>query len=445
MTRSANATTSLWFWLVLSCCGAPAVHANEGGSLHLLTVLDTALQQNPQMGSEAARLRSLQAGISEARAGWLPTVTANYDHNQGNSSYQYQSGATRNDDEPSSASSLVITQPLWDWGKTKADVDAARATYRAGQSRFSLVEGQVLMEALAAFFDLERDRQVLLAASESAEVMRQQVEATEQRLAAGASILTDEARVRARLYSAQGKRAEAQAVLAQSLAAFERATSIINPGDLTGFVPADVESLASVAEHEWKEHPSVVAAKESERSAERSFKSAQREIWPDIQLSGQVRKLDNNGSSFVSELEESNIGLKFDAPIYRGGSQIARTRKARALWESASYDVADSERKAREGAISASRTYHYSRERLSAAESQVEASERAFVLMKEEVAASRKSLVDQLDAQNELLEARTNFAHAAREAKVAAWSLLHALGRLNADWVAAMNAQPLPE
>lgn len=419
--------------------------AAQGDSLHLLSVLETALERNPLVGSEAAKLRSLEAGISEAKSGWLPSVTANYDHSQGNSSYEYQSGITRSDDDPSIASSLIVSQPIWDWGKTKADVDSARARYRAGESNLSLVEGQVLMEALDAFFDLERDRRVLAAAAESAQVMQQQVEATERRLTAGASILTDKARVDARLYSAEGKRAEAQAALAQSLAAFERATSIIDPGELIGFVPRSVAELAAVAEHEWSDHPSVMAAKASERSAERSYKSAQREIWPDISLTGQVRQLENTGSSYVSELEESTFGFKFNAPLYQGGAQIARTRRARSLWESAAFDVADAERKAREGAIAASRTYHYSQERLRAATAQVEASDRAFLHVKEEVAASRKSLVDQLDTQNELLEARTNLAHATRDARVAAWHVLFALGRLNAGWVEGMASQPSPE
>lgn len=441
MSRIPLLTLMLCFALSGLC--APSGSAAEGDSLHLLSVLETALERNPLVGSEAARLRSLEAGVSEAMSGWLPSVTANYDHNQGNSSYEYQSGITRSDDDPSISSSVIISQPIWDWGKTKADVDSARARFAAGESELSLVEGQVLMEAIDAFFDLERDRQVLAAASESAEVMRQQVEATERRLTMGASILTDKARVDARLFSAQGKRSEAQAALAQSLAAFERATSIVEAGDLVGFVPESVAPLSGVAEHEWFDHPSVMAAKASERSAERSYKSAQREIWPDISLTGQVRQLENTGSSYVSELEESTFGLKLSAPLYQGGAQIARARRARALWESASFDVADAERKAREGAIAASRTYHYSQERLAHAKSQVEASERAFVLIKEEVAASRKSLVDKLDAQNELLEARTNLAHATRDARVAAWKVLFALGRLDADWVEAMAANRL--
>ena len=188
----------------------PAAVAQQDDSLHLIEVLDTALASNPLLGSETSRLRSLREDISQAKAGWLPTVTANYDESQSNSSYIYQSGATRSDDDPSSVQSIVIRQPVWDWGKTKAEVESARARFRAGESNLSLVEGQVLMEALDAFFDVQRDRGVVLAADESAEVMQQQVDAAEKRLAAGATILTDEARVRARLYSAEGTRAEAR-------------------------------------------------------------------------------------------------------------------------------------------------------------------------------------------------------------------------------------------
>jgi len=424
---------------------APFLSAQEDDSLHLIEVLDIALANNPLLGSEISKLNSLRAEISEARAGWLPTVTANYDESQSNSSYTYQSGETRNDDDPSSAQSIIIRQPLWDWGKTKANVESARARFRSGESTLSLVEGRVLMEALDAFFGVQRDREVMRAAAQSADVMQQQVDATEQRLAAGATILTDEARVRARLYSAEGQRAQAEGALAKSLAAFERATSISNPGNLIGIVPDNVEGLADVAEDEWAEHPSVMAAKASERSAYQSFKSEQRSIWPDISLTGQVRKIENTGSSYVSELDESSFGFKFDAPIYQGGAQFARARRARALWESAQFGVQDSERKAREGAIAAARIYHYSRQRLNAATEQVQASERAFLLMKEEVAAARKSLVDQLDAQNELLDARTNLAYATRDSHVAAWTVLFALGRLDAEWLAGMKRRPLPK
>lgn len=418
---------------------ASAVRAQDSESLDLLSVLEAALENNPLMGAEAATLNSLEAGIGEARAGWLPSVTANYDHNKGDSSYVYQTGQTRRDDDPSFARSVIVSQPIWDWGKTKAEVESARARYRAGESEFQIIEGQVLMEALHAFFDLERDRRVLDAAAESTGVMQQQVDATELRLAAGATILTDEARVRARLYSAQGKRAQAQSALAQSLAAFERATSIVNPGDLIGHVPTRMAELVGLAEEAWVQHPSVRAAKESEQSAYQAYKAAGREIWPDINLTAQVRKLQNSGSSYVSELEESTYGLTLDAPLYQGGAQIARTRKARALWESETYRVKDAERKARETAIAASRSYHYSQQRLLAAEEQVQASDRAFLLMKDEVAASRKSLVDQLDAQNELLEARTNLAHANRDARVAAWNVLYVLGRLNSTWLEAVT------
>lgn len=186
--------------------------------------------------------------------------------------------------------------------------------------------------------------------------------------------------------------------------------------------------MAEAVQEALDNHPEVKAARFDEEQARENIATAQGALLPTISLNGNVSYGDDIGSDRATSRAE--VLLQASVPLYQGGAAYSGVRQARALRSQRMALIHETSRAVREAAENAWTGLVTAQATIRAAREQVRANRIAFEGVQEEAKLGSRTTLDVLDAEQELLEARTNVVAAERDEYVAAYNLLSALGRL---------------
>jgi outer membrane protein len=124
--------------------------------------------------------------------------------------------------------------------------------------------------------------------------------------------------------------------------------------------------------------------------------------------------------------------VQVTVPLYQGGAEYAGVRQAKEQRSQALANVADVDRQVREITQSAWGTFNSARASIASNEIAVQANQAAVMGVIQEQRAGERSVLDILNAQQELLSGQIGLVAAQHDATVAAYQLLAASGQLTA-------------
>ena len=114
--------------------------------------------------------------------------------------------------------SIGLSQPIFRGFKTINGTKSAEANVEAGKQGLLAIEQDILFQAIQAYMNVIRDRQIVALRQKNVEVLRKQLGAADERLKVGEITRTDVAQARARVSGAQSDVASAKSILAASVA-----------------------------------------------------------------------------------------------------------------------------------------------------------------------------------------------------------------------------------
>jgi len=126
------------------------------------------------------------------------------------------------------------------------------------------------------------------------------------------------------------------------------------------------------------------------------------------------------------------VGVTLKMPILDGGRTGAQTRQARAKQDVADKQALDAEGKVIAETRSAFATWQAATNVTDTAQRGVNANQQVLAGMRAEVSAGLRPLLDQLNAEQELLNAQVTMLTARRDAYVAGFALLAVMGKADA-------------
>jgi outer membrane protein len=399
--------------------------------------LGAAYATNPRLEAQRAQLRATDEDVAKAVAGYRPDVstTASYGFEQnsiGNVLLPVPNGHPRD-------VTVTITQPVFN-AHSLLQIRLANATVRAGRAQLTSVEEAVLLDAATAYFDVVQDEASLEFRRQNVQLLEDQLGAVRARFMAGDLTDTDVQQVTARLAGALADVSSAEAKLASSRASFER--SVGRPAETLQTEPKLPEMLPneqSAIDEAEQRNPQVTTAREQARVADVSIDVASSERLPTLSLQGQYVRGKDEIAKGINE-EALSLIAQLRVPLYQGGGEYADLRKARELRnqavdqiESALRDVRDNLHSAWAGEVAA-------RELLALYDQQVRADQAAYTDLQEQVVAGERTVIELLNAAQELLIARISLASARHDYYVNAYRVSTAIGRMTAT---AMNL-PIP-
>ena len=397
-----------------------------------------AYRNNPQLLAQRARVRATDETVPQALAGWRPTVdmTADAGTQRYETNIPSSTSPALQNREPKSTK-IELSQPLFRGGRTEAATSEAENNVKAERARLVTVEQRVLLDAATAYLDLYRDFAVLDLNVGNEQVLRRQLEATRDRFQVGEITRTDVFQAEARLARAIADRIKAEGDLEISRATYVKvvgAAPAANP-----VLPAAPDRLPDDKDKAIRDaavqNPAVVAAEFDQRAAQDRVAGAEGELLPTFRIVASAGKdwESSNESSRISNLEAK---LKFSMPLYEAGATYAKVRGAK---QSAAerQNLIDKERRdAVQLATRAWDTLQSARARVDSFDSQIKAATVALEGVEREAAVGSRTVLDVLNAEQELLDAKVNHVRAQRDELVAAFELKSAIGHLVAEQLA---------
>ena len=388
---------------------------------------------NPTLLAARAGLRSTDEGVPQALSNWRPTVEIT-----SSVGAQVQSGNTNQDNRSQSRRpkdvGVSITQPLFRGGRTLAATSGAENDIRAARANMLNSEQTILLQAATAYLNVFRDEAVLDLNRNNEEVLQRQLEATRDRFEVGEITRTDVHQAEARLARSVADRIQSEGDLETSRANYlnivgEPAGNKAQlPGQEPSGLPVDGEEAVRVA---VVNNPGVIAAEFARRASMDNVDEVWGELLPELNLSASsTRELQTVSESSARNTHE--ITLDLTIPIYQQGDVYSRLREARQSAAESTLEIDVERRDAAEQATQSYESLLTARAQVKAFESQIEANVVALEGVQREAAVGSRTVLDILDAEQELLNARVSHVSSQRDQFVALYELLSALGRLTA-------------
>lgn len=387
-------------------------------------------QSNPTLSAARAELRATNERVPQALSNWRPLVEL---EGSGGKAYDDNVRPTGNDDGRSPASGeLVVTQPLYRGGRTVAGTERAENEVLAQRARLATTEQDVLLGAVTAYADVWRDQSVLALNINNEQVLTRQLEATQDRFDVGELTRTDVAQSESRLSSATADRIGAEGNLSSSRATFENVIGVfpesLDQPVLPGGLPISLEDVINAAE---SSNPNVLATNYDELAALRSVREVEGELLPRVNLQGSVG-YQHERTSRSSEGSSAEILAIVSVPLYQQGSVSSRVRESKQVASQRRLLVREAVRRAREDATSAWESLLTARAQIDSLEQSVRTNEIALEGVRQENQVGARTVLDVLDAEQELLDAQVNLVSAQRDEIVASYRVLSAVGRMTA-------------
>ena len=419
--------------LVVLLLGTATVALGEARAQNLMEALSLAYTNNPTLQAQRARLRSVDEGVPQARSGWRPDVefTTEAGGLRRRASNSSVSGSG-DDDRSFYNGGFSITQNVYEGGSTEAEIKQAKHAVSAERARLVTTEQEVLLDAATAYMDVFQEEAVLRLNINNEQVLARQLQATRDRFNVGEVTRTDVAQAESRLARATAERIQAEGDLEVSRAFYEqivgaKPSTVPNPGYPVA-LPKGVDEAISLA---LNGNPAVVSATYDERSARAYVDVVKGELLPSIDLVGDASH-SRNASASDQTINDITVSVEVSVPLYQQGAVSSRVREAIQLAGENQLQVEEARRAAIEDARSGFEQLLTARASIQSREAGVRAAKIALEGVEQEAAVGSRTVLDVLDAEQELLDAQVNLVRDQRDAIVASYQLLAAVGRLTA-------------
>lgn len=391
----------------------------------LREVLVLAYETNPSLETSRASLRAQDETVVQAGSGKRASISL---------SGTAVSADLNALDSPTNTlrASLDARLVVFDAGRTEDAVNAAAYMVFASRENLKASDQSVLLNAATAYLDVRRDKKFVALAQNDVAVVEQQVQAMQDRFSVGAVTRTDVALMQARLAVTMTSHAASVRRLAMSKEIY-RAVVGADPVNLQAVpsLPKLPESLAAAESIAMREHPSILAARFSENAAGFDVARARAASSGTVTLGGSLEFSNTSGSTLTIEKSKATISLSGQIPIYNGGVLSSTIRSAGQILESRKAITQNAMRQIRQATASSWANIRVAEASIVAASLQIEASRIALDSIKEEARLGSRTMLDLLDAEQDLLAARSNLASAQRDEYVAGLNLLASMGLLN--------------
>ena len=420
------------FGFVVLACGTVALGQPASGE-SLTEAMITAYQNNPTLQAQRASLRASDEGVPQARAGWRPNVEI-----VGDGGYLYQNNsptgvtARREGDRDFYSANLRVTQSVFSGFGTVADVKRAKHTVRAERARLTITEQEVLLNAVRAYLNVVRDQAVLQLNINNEKVLNRQLEATRDRFNVGEVTRTDVAQAEARVARARADRVQARGDLRISRGVYVQIIGkepgpVAKPSSSIN-LPSNLQESVRLA---LDDNPVVLASLYDERAAWQNVRVVRSRLLPRVDVVGEGgRSIDKTAAD--STVDSAQITAQLTVPLYQRGSVSSEVREAKQVLSRNRQRLAEARRQATEDANNAWESLVTARARIRSFNSEVRANRIALEGVQQEALVGSRTVLDVLDAEQELLDAQVNLVRAERDETVAQYELLSAVGRLTA-------------
>jgi outer membrane protein len=409
-----------------------AVHAED-----LREALIAAYNTNPTIQGARANQRANDENVPIEKAEGRPSLTGQANYNE--AVRKSATAFTAPDRTLSATASLTV--PIYSGGAVRNSVKAAETRVIAGQADLRGTESALFSQVVGAYMDVILNEAVLGLNRNNVDVLEVNLRATNDRFEIGDLTRTDVAQSQSRLALARGDTRNAEANLVRARESYIQLVGhapgpLDPPPPLPGLPASPEEAVAFAIEN----NPDLIAARQQRKAAGYDVKVAGASRLPTLQAFGQGAYTDYLGtlgglpSAGVAQSETTaSVGLRANIPLYQGGRPAAFRRQAQAREGAAMEAEIAAERDVIAQVRSAYTSWRAANDIIASNQAAIEAAALSLEGVRAENSVGNRTVLDILDAEQELLRAQVQLVTARRNAYVAGFTLLAAMGQAEAQ------------
>jgi len=402
---------------------APAAASAES----LTDALIGAYEHSHLLDQNRALLRAADEDVAQAMTLLRPVVSF-----IGSSSFNPNS---QNPSNVTTTLGLSASMTLFDNGRSQLSIDAAKETVLATREALRGLEQNVLFSAVSAYLDVLSATDNVGLRANNVRVLNEQLRAAQDRFDVGEVTRTDVALAESALAQARAGEARAQGDLMIARESYRIAVGRY-PGTLTA-VPGAPSLPSSQADAEGiavRTHPDIRAAQRNITVAELTVASA--EAAQKFTVSGEANLgVADVGNGFD---DTASLSLTLRQPILGAGANGAgflgsRLRQANNRLEAERANLLNTTHTVRQLVGNAWANLQATSAQVQATDRQIAAAQIAFRGVQEEAKLGARTTLDVLNAEQDLLDARTARVDAEANRYLAVYALLSSMGLLTVE------------
>ena len=417
--------------LVMGASGVSSAQANP-----LVEELSGLLRSHPQIQSAEKAVESARAQVNQAFSDYYPQVSATADIGReiiDSPARRRIQGQVWN--QTRQVGTVSVTQNLFDGFETSSSVAQARLNVEVSERTLDGTRQAIMFTGIGAYIDVLRQRRLIELARSNERTIQRQLNLEDERVQRGSGIAVDVLQAKSRLQIAKERRVTFEGALEDAVSRYiqifdhapnlEVMTDPLPPLDL---LPPELEEAVAVA---MVENPAVGSSVATVEVAAEARRSARSDYYPEVDFVT-AYNVENNRDAVTGTRRDWSFLLQFSWDIFNGFETDATVAEA-AFDYRASQDNHDLvTRQVVERTRIAWQQLVTARERVELLENAVNIASEVFESRKRLREAGKETVINVLDAENEVINAQINFTAATYDALLAAYQVLQSMGRLDA-------------
>ncbi|MFQ6552601.1 TolC family outer membrane protein [Aestuariibius insulae] len=392
----------------------------------LADALVLAYENSGLLEQNRALLRAADEDVAQAVAALRPVI--NYTLR---GQYTNITGGTF-ETNTSTTAELNADFLLYDAGATRFGIDAVKETVLATRQALIDVEQNVFIQAVSAYVSVREALEIVSLRQNNQRLITEELRAAEDRFEVGEVTRTDVALAQARLAEARSDLAQAQGALQQAIEEYGRVIGA-EPRNLAAprgrpQIPASISEAKAIA---LRTHPDIRASQRRIAASELRVQQAEAAVSPNITARATLG-IDEDDLNDRFDSTES-VGVTLSGPIYQGGRLSSGIRQAMNNRDAERANLLSIRRQVEANVGNAYAILQSARASQIAVDQQIRAAEIAFRGIREEATLGARTTLDVLDAEQDLLDARSRRISADADEVIAVYQILQSMGLLTAD------------
>ena len=330
---------------------------------------------------------------------------------------------------------LEVQQNVFQGGAMFAQIKAGYGMLSAANANLYAVQQDVFLGAINAYAEVLNAQAVLDLNKNNLRVLGEYYKFVDDGYNVGRLTKTDVAQAAARMEMAKYGLADAQANYDNAIETFRRiygtTEDVYENIDLDMVQALFPESVHVAEEQALRNHPLLIALAEQEAAIKQNMAVAYSSWLPSIDVRGAIQRLDN--MPILDDVTDSRIGVYLKVPLYDKGNALANSDKVRANVATVQEQIKNARRVVVENLRSAWNLYMAQKSAIVATQASIDANKMALDGIRDEQKRGRRTVLDVLNAEQELLNSRVAHTRAKYAQVSAFFAVLAAIGELTPE------------
>ncbi len=411
---AANTSSRLARAAVIAVGAGIGLGVSAAQAISLEDAVRLTVTTSPRIGIVASNREQIDEELRQARGIYLPTVDLALgiggevtDNRETRAAGETDRVLTREE------ASLNVVQRLFDGFETDSRVAREKARIQSAARRVYENSEFIALDAIGAYLEVRRQRELVALAEQNIQVHLDILDSLQQRLAAGAGSSADVSQTQARVARSRATRAQTANDLRDAEALYARIVGQFPDEIERPTLPVDAlpQSLDAALEMARRSNPTVKIFEADVDSAEAEVSLAQSAFYPLLTIEAQSNYTNDAGGINAYDWE-NRIMLRMRWNLFRGGIDRAARQEALAV-------VAENKNRRFNAFLEANEEVRRSWAAFEASQTRVRNLGEAVGhnvdtrnAYKQQFTVAQRTLLDVLDAENELFVSRGQLATA---------------------------------